>query len=285
MRNIPTELLRAMVTVADLGSYTKAAEAFGLTQPAVSGQLRRLQELIGGELFERTTPGVHLTELGQLVVNDARRLLSINDRLLELVSQRASSKAVHLGFPGDYGQATLASVIVEERRRSPHRRFVVRSDNSDNLLRRLRHGDLDLVVAFTESGETPDALSQWPEEIAWIRGRDTNLDLARPVPLVAYYDTAVFNRVAATSLAQAGLDWELAVVVPNTLTIGAIVAAGLGVAVTPRRFIPPGLTAWDDGPLPRPRDVFCGVYMRDTADSELLAKVAEAIAQGLRRQA
>jgi len=49
MINIPTELLRTFVAVVDLRSFTKAAQSLGITQPAVSAQVKRLQQLLGGE--------------------------------------------------------------------------------------------------------------------------------------------------------------------------------------------------------------------------------------------
>jgi hypothetical protein len=83
MTNIPTELLRTLVAVVDLRSFTKAAQSLGVTQPAVSAQVKRLQGLLGADLLDKSAPGVSLTSSGELVVNYARRLLSINDQILE----------------------------------------------------------------------------------------------------------------------------------------------------------------------------------------------------------
>jgi DNA-binding transcriptional LysR family regulator len=61
LTNIPTDLLRTLIAVVDLRSFTKAAASVGVTQPAVSAQIKRLQLLIGGDLLDRSTPGVSLT--------------------------------------------------------------------------------------------------------------------------------------------------------------------------------------------------------------------------------
>ena len=68
MTNIPTELLRTLVAVVDLRSFTKAAQGLGMTQPAVSAQIKRLQVLLGGELLDKSAPGVALTRKGEAVV-------------------------------------------------------------------------------------------------------------------------------------------------------------------------------------------------------------------------
>ena len=68
MTNIPTELLRTLLAVVDLRSFTKAARALGVTQPAVSAQIKRLQSLLGFDLFDKSAPGVSVTEKGKRIV-------------------------------------------------------------------------------------------------------------------------------------------------------------------------------------------------------------------------
>src|ERR671927_159318 len=102
MTNIPTDLLRTLVAVVDLRSFTKAAASLGVTQPAVSAQIKRLQFLLGYDLLDKRAPGVSLTPRGQAVVNQARRLLSINDDIRLLTTDRPSAKTLHVGIPGDY---------------------------------------------------------------------------------------------------------------------------------------------------------------------------------------
>src|ERR1700687_3658902 len=101
MTNIPTDLLRTLVAVVDLGSFTKAAASLGVTQPAVSAQIKRLHYLIGSDLFDRSSQGVSLTPHGETVVSYARRLLSINDQIVELGGPSQQSELIiRVGAPG-----------------------------------------------------------------------------------------------------------------------------------------------------------------------------------------
>ena len=68
MTNIPTDLLRTFVLVVEQRSFTRAAKAQGMTQPAISAQIRRLQSLLGIELFDKSAPGVALTPMGRHVI-------------------------------------------------------------------------------------------------------------------------------------------------------------------------------------------------------------------------
>src|ERR1700704_277097 len=80
--NIPTDLLRTFVAICELGSFTKAANLFDLTQPAVSAHMRRLESIIGADLIEKSLSGVTLTDCGTEVLRHARRMLSINDQIV-----------------------------------------------------------------------------------------------------------------------------------------------------------------------------------------------------------
>ena len=100
MQNIPTDLLRTLTAVVDLRSFTKAAHSLGITQPAVSAQIKRLQTLLGYELLDKSAPGVSLTKRGELVVDHARRLLSINDDILRLSDAGRVAQPLRVGHSG-----------------------------------------------------------------------------------------------------------------------------------------------------------------------------------------
>jgi DNA-binding transcriptional LysR family regulator len=279
MTNIPTELLRTLVAVVDLRSFTKAAQSLGVTQPAVSAQVKRLQILLGGELFDKSAPGVTLTEKGEIVVNYARRLLSINDQILLLAQPASPVPPVRIGLPGELDLPALPVALAELRQRWPTLRFTIRGQNSDNLLRDLRQGDLDLVVAFTHSAPTIEARHHWADDVVWVRGAHARLDQGLPLPLAAHDMTCVLNRVATAALNQAGRNWELVFNAPSAPSLTAAVAAGLGIAVAIRRFVGDGLVVCDDDALPKLPQVVCGIYLRDATDMEILAPLADAVAR------
>ena len=101
MTNIPTDLLRTFVSVVELRSFTRAAKVQGMTQPAVSAQIRRLQILLGVELLDKSAPGVALTPVGEHVINSARRMLSVNDQIVQIASPNSAAQIVRVGVPGD----------------------------------------------------------------------------------------------------------------------------------------------------------------------------------------
>src|SRR5262249_8793122 len=184
MTNIPTQLLRTFVSVVDLRGFTKAAQVLGCTQPAVSAQIKRLQGLLGSELLDKSAPGVVPTERGRAIADCARRLLEINDRIIELATVRSATIPLRVGIPGDLGGTLLPAALAEFRRRSPHQAFQVRCDVSARLLSGLQQGDLDLAVSFSPHSMLKP-YDRWAERVVWVRGAGTVYDSSGPVPLVA----------------------------------------------------------------------------------------------------
>jgi DNA-binding transcriptional LysR family regulator len=147
MRSIPTDLLRAFVTIIDLRGYTRAGEQLGRTQPAISLQMKKLQELLGVSLFSKEG-GAQLTEQGELVAGYARQILSLNDEMMLKLSNRTSKGRLRLGIPNDYADHFLPTLMANFARDGADITFDVVCDISHNLLDGMRKGQYDIVVAM-----------------------------------------------------------------------------------------------------------------------------------------
>jgi DNA-binding transcriptional LysR family regulator len=283
MTNIPTDLLRTLIAVVDLRSFTKAAQSLGVTQPAVNAQIKRLQSLLGADLLDKSAPGVSLTSSGELVVNYARRLLSINDQILDIAGPRPAAKTVRLGATGDFTASGIALGLTCSHLRRPDLRFQVYAASIDVLLRDLREGSADLAIWVSATGPALDTRHFWTESLVWVHSSATRIDPSRPVPLVSHGEEGLFTRTAMNSLSQVGRECELTFVGPSILGLGMAVAAGFGVMALPRsRADIPGMTIWENAPLPKLPDVFCGIYVRGGVDVEEREQIADAIAAALR---
>jgi DNA-binding transcriptional LysR family regulator len=283
MLNIPTDLLRTLVAVVDLRSFTKAAQSLGVTQPAVSAQIKRLQFLLGYDLLDKSAPGVSLTGRGEIVVNHARRLLSINDDILHLTGAKEASRVLRIGIPGDYAGTRLPGILSSFRSRWPDVSFQVRGSRPlDKMLRDLQQGDFDLVIAMTTSQLALEARHVWLEDTAWVCSASTNLDPEAPVPLVSYGEDAVCHRIAVSGLRRAGRDFDVVFTSHSLISLIEAVDAGMGVMVVPRpraaRF---KLIAWDDAPLPKMPQLYCSIFLREGGDRTVLEELADHLAAEL----
>jgi DNA-binding transcriptional LysR family regulator len=278
MTNIPTELLRTLVTVVDVRSFTKAAHCLGMTQPAVSAQIKRLQVLLGGELLDKSAPGVALTQKGEAVVQHARRLLSVNDQIVDMATP-GSRSGLRIGMSDEAQSALLASVLGACRRGSSGS-FEIRG--SGDPFRDLKQGELDLVIALGETGAGAEARHRWIEPLVWICAPGLAFNPAAPVPLVLADETGEITRLATAALNRSGTEWEPACRVPSCLGCAAAVSAGLGIAAALQRFAPAEVVSCDDPRLPRLPELACGIYFREGAGEARVDQLADLLADTLR---
>jgi DNA-binding transcriptional LysR family regulator len=263
MRNIPTDLLRTLVTVVDLRSFTRAARSLGVTQPAISAQIKRLQGLLGYELLDKSAPGVSLTPLGAAVVEHARRMLAINDEIVRLMPKPAPAETLRIGIPSDYSGQRISTTLARFRMRWPDVRFIVTTGTSDGLINDVRQGDLDLALAVTISEPPIPPRHAWKRQAVWVHSEATRIDPEGPVPLVCYDEDCACQRLAISALHEAGRECDFVYTTRSLVSLAAAVKAGFGVMVMPRgRALMNGLDIWEDAPLPKLPEIYCGIFVR-----------------------
>lgn len=267
MSNIPTELLRTFVAVVDMRSFTRAAQSLGITQPAVSAQVKRLQQLLGGDLMDKSAPGVTLTPLGESVLASARQMLAINDRILTLASMPAGPAAtIRVGVPGDFVGSILWRTVARSQETWPDVGFHVKSSPSEILARELRQGDLDVALIVSGAGPHEDALHHWTEPMVWVHAALTRIDPAAPVPLISHGDKCRMHRHVGEALERAGRAYRLSFTETSITSLASAVGAGLGVMAVPRcASLPADLAIWDAAPLPRLPEIVCNICVRSGA--------------------
>lgn len=137
--------LRMVCAMAETGSITQAAARMGMSQPAMSNQLRRVEEIVGGRLFERSRTGLEPTALGGQVIARARTVLSELDTLFGDL-HAADGPAETLGL-GCVHLACVASIVARVGEALPERDVSLRIEPSSILLGdALNRGHLDAAL-------------------------------------------------------------------------------------------------------------------------------------------
>src|SRR5580692_11183677 len=96
--NIPTEIIRTVIAISELGSFSKAGAKLGLSQPAISAQMKRLQGLVSGDVFEKAGGGISFTPMGRLILTHAKKLLDANDQILSIGGAENDAQQIRLGL-------------------------------------------------------------------------------------------------------------------------------------------------------------------------------------------
>jgi len=152
------ELLRAFVAVADCGGFHRAAERLNLTQSTVSQQIKRLELETKRPLFRRTTRSVALTDDGEMLLGDARRLLQLEEAARHRLAAPRLSGSVRLGVVEEVAGGSLPSALGRFAALHPGVKLEVQIGVSAELIEQLNAGRLDVVFAKRPLGTSKGRL-------------------------------------------------------------------------------------------------------------------------------
>ncbi|WP_372726159.1 LysR family transcriptional regulator [Novipirellula sp.] len=138
--------LTHFLKIAQTENITRAAEELGLSQPAVSRSLQRLEEEIGQPLFERQSRKMVLTDAGELLVSRARQIMSIIDDTLSEITDDGQSGRIRLGAIPTIAPYFLPGLLQHFTSEFPKARLLVQEEPTQSLLQRLTQGELDLAI-------------------------------------------------------------------------------------------------------------------------------------------
>ncbi len=143
--------LEYVVAVAEHGHFGRAAEACGVSQPALSSQIKKTEHVLSAVLFERTKRRVFVTPAGQETVARARAILREAHELIELAGRRREPLAglFRLGVIATLGPYLLPHVLGPLRRRFPRLELNLREGRTADLLHDLKTGSLHAVLVAT----------------------------------------------------------------------------------------------------------------------------------------
>jgi len=239
--NLPTDLLRAFVSVIDLGGYTRAADALGRTQPAVSLQMKRLEELLDARLLTHEGRELKVTEEGEALAVYARQLLRLNDEAVAKLKGRAAKGQLRVGLPTDFSVAFLQEAISDFAREQAKVTMSIACDLSRKVMDLLHADELDIAIALLAKDKNPYLVRSWEERPIWAVGRDVTLNRQVPVPLVTHPEGCEYRRRMTAALAAEGRGWRIAYTTPEIGGLQRAVSAGMGVTALTRKTLLPDM--------------------------------------------
>ena len=269
IQNLPMEAIRTVVAIAETGSMSKAAERLNLSQPAISAQIKRLQGLIGGELFTRTASGTALTELGKLALQQARRIIDANDQLLRLGGSDKSAVR-RLGV-----SQLLAQRLFDEFSRENLATVFVSAEHSSEIRRGLLEGFVDVACLFLRENVGQDLenliVGEFQFETSWVKSQDFVARPGAPIPII----TLPEDNWMIEPLDRSGIAYRIVLRSSDSAVRVGAVRAGLGVSAMPSALVTSDIVRSKDYYLPKlppSRAVVCIREGLVDADVKQLAK-------------
>ncbi|MGF6761842.1 DNA-binding transcriptional LysR family regulator [Paraburkholderia sp. GAS33] len=238
MKVLDLDAVRAFVLVADLHSFTRAADALDTTQSAVSLKLKRLEAHLGKQLVERTPRVVRLSADGHAFLMAARDLLNAHERALGSLS--VERRRLALGLSEHVAGRDLPDLLAKLNSYDPGLVIELHLGMSSALLAQFDERRLDAVIVRYEPEDAPrdDATVLFSEPLGWLAAPEWLLRVGEPLPLALLTAPCNVRAVAIHSLDEADIAWREAFVGGGVAAVGAAAAAGLAVAPLARRVAP-----------------------------------------------
>ncbi|KAJ02684.1 LysR family transcriptional regulator [Sulfitobacter mediterraneus] len=249
MRNLDITTLRSFVAVADSGGVTRAAGFLHLTQSAVSMQLKRLEEMLGLELLDRTGRTIALTASGEQLLAYARRMIALNDEIITRLTDHAYEGEITLGVPHDIVYPAIPQVLKQFHAAFPRVKIQLEASYTRTLKEQFAKGECDIILTTEpEVDSGGDTIAR--KRLVWLGAPGGATWRQRPLKL-AFCRYCTFRPHVTAALDQVDMPWEMSLDTDSDRTIEAAVSADLAVNAMIEGTEPPHMEQIDhDGALP-----------------------------------
>ncbi|MER8420689.1 LysR family transcriptional regulator [Mesorhizobium sp. M1329] len=241
-RRLDIDALRALRAIKMHGGVTRAADALGLSQSAVSHKIRRMETSLGCDLLDRRPGGGTFTADGDALLAYAGKILGLHDEALVSLAKADLAGRILLGLTEDTTCSDLSRILGRFRRLHPQ--VAVRTKVRMSLVLRsmLERGELDVAIIQVFAHEVrPADIVLLREDLHWVKSRDLELEGGSAVPFLSFDEDCFYRRWAIDIGQDGGADLETVFECSSAAGIVAAVQAGLGVALLSDRHLRPDM--------------------------------------------
>ncbi|HBT68285.1 MAG TPA: LysR family transcriptional regulator [Agrobacterium sp.] len=239
MRSLDPAAVEAFLLVAELQSFTQVAGVMNTTQAAISLRLRRLEEMLGHRLVERTPRRVRLTAAGERFLEPARAYVAAGRRASDVFGQEPTRLAI--GVTHHLIGADLPRILRVISELETSVTLHLRTAGTRTLLELYDAGELDAIVVLRHDDIRRDCEPLFQESFGWYCSADFDLPSNGPVPLVLQPEPCNLRAMALRALDGADIAWREAFVGTGATAVGAAAEAGIGIALLARSAAPAGV--------------------------------------------
>ncbi len=249
MKQLSLDNLRTFVTVVDMAGYAKAGELLGKSQPAISIQIKRLEQQLATKLFTKQGQRQVVNMHGRKLYQSAQQLLALNDEILAQFQPKSITGRLRLGIPSEFATTLLPSIIGEFSQLYPDVSLEVTSALSKSLLREQQDDQYDLIMALVDPEQDIAGQVIINDQLVWVGDRTIGLT-DNSLSLVLAPTGCVYRSRAINSLKQQTKPWRISYTNADLTGICAAIKQGLGVSVLALSSVPEQLDVLNIDSLP-----------------------------------
>lgn len=275
-RNLPIDLIRTLITISEVGGYTRAAQVLGRTQPAITLQIKRLEALVNTKLVSQVGQKSILTDDGQLLAVYARKILRLNDDAIAKFSTQTSGDMLRVGVPTDFATAYLQEALMQFNHRKPAVQLKIRCDLSARLLEELHEDEHDIIIALYSDEDNQYLSHQWLQQPIWVCSEQFDMNKQLPVPIIAHHEGCVYRDRMTSVLTRERRQWEIVFSAPGIAEMQRAVLASFGVTALTSTTLLDGMRKIDeDEGFPALPAIQVGIFYRHSRMSEAGSRLVE----------
>lgn len=282
MKNLPIEVLRAFVTIVELGSFTQAGDLLGRSQPAISLQIKRLEEMLDQTLISRSGQNIELTKPGELLFSYAKRILSINDEAVASFNATKVTGQLKLGIPSEFATTLLPKILSRFANTYPNVNLEIVSDLSRNLLASASQSGFDLLLTLHDDPKKAGSTLIKEDELVWVTSNNHDTHMRAVLPLIVAPEGCIYRNRATAKLGNAALPWKICYTNPSLSGIQAAIEEGLGVTVLAKSTVPDNLKIVQNSTrLPKLGKIGISLISQADEQSEAIIRLSEYLTTSL----
>lgn len=236
---VDTLQLKSFVAIAETGTFGQAATTVNRTQSALSLQIKKLEEQLGCELFDRTGRRVVLTPQGEIFLGYAKRMIQLQWEAFSRLREPDVVGEIRFGTPEDFATHYLPDVLASFRQYHPRVQLNVACDLTLNLIDGFHRGEFDVILAKRDPQRVKGGTKVWREPLVWAAA--VGYQPEELLSLVLSPQPCIYRARALGALDRAKRSWHISYTSPSLAGTLAAVKAGLGITVLPTHMIPPGV--------------------------------------------
>lgn len=276
MKQLSLDNLRTLVSVIELDGYAKAGERLGRSQPAISLQIKKLEEQLGKRLFNKVGQRQRVNQDGTLLYQYAKQLLTINDDVFRQFEQTSLKGRLRLGIPSEFASTLLPGIIGEFSSLYPDVTLEVTSSLSRHLLSEDYRSEFDLILALVNPEQETSGELVLKDKLVWV-GDKMMLKIDSSVPLVMAPTGCIYRSRVIKMLKQQTTAWRITYTNADLYGLIAAIKQGLGVTALASTSVPKELDVVRHKHLPKLGNVKICLFNQDTQHPQVSRTLSDFI--------
>ncbi|WP_371195124.1 LysR family transcriptional regulator [Glaciecola sp. SC05] len=277
VKQLSLDNLRTFVNIIELGSFVKAGDALGRSQPAISLQMKKLEGQLGRKLFSKVGQSYQSNKDGDYLYQQAKQMLAINDDIFTTLSTQQTLRGrLRLGIPSEFASTLLPSIIGEFSQRYPDVSLDVTSSLSRQLLDKSLRKDFDLILALSDEAFEKDAEVLLEDDLVWVGDNSRKLN-KNTLPLVLAPEGCVYRSRVIKQLKQQTHAWKITYTNADLYGLMAAIKQGLGITALAKSSLPAELDIVKDSRLPSLGKIKICLFNKDTQHPQVSKTLSEYI--------